>query len=723
MANCPQSAENPLLSKSYLPNKALPFDKVKFEHFEPAIMQGLKEHAREIKAIINNPDEPTFENTIVALEHSGETLGRAMKAFGALLGTKKTDDLRDLQVKLQSALSAHSSAMMTNEKLFARVKAVYDARATLNLDAEQKVLLEGSYKAFEKSGVNLPAATKKRMQEISLQLSKLSTTYSDNVMKSTIAWRKVITDENDLAGVPDRAKEQYKDAAKAAGLADGSFLLTLVPYPGEVMSHCTKRALREEVFKASSSIGYGGPYDNRPVILEIIKLRHEMAQMMGHQTYAGMVLKGRMAGSAQVVEDFLAKNAATYSAAAKAEGKAVKDLAAAEGMTDLKPWDMAFYSRKLQERDYNFNSEELRPYFEMDRVVAGLFAHAEKLFNIGFTPADGKYPVYDPDMKVYEVHDKKDGSLVGVFYTDYYARPGQKREGAWMNAFVNAHVDANGKHQVPHVINVCNYAKPAAGKATLLSVGDVTTMYHEFGHGLHGLLGKGKYASLTGTNVKWDFVELPSQLQENWVLEKKVLDTFAVHYQTGAPMPQDLVRKLRAVNNFGNASMGQRQTFLGLLDMAWHNTDPAMIKSVEEVEEKAATLAGTFNKATGLNGAMSTRFSHIFSGGYSAGYYSYKWAEVLEADIFETKFKGKLYNRKNADELREKIYAAGGTRPPMDLFVDYMGRQPDPDALFRREGLKPVTVAATQAEPAPSSGTQKNTPRPPARIGDIICAP
>jgi peptidyl-dipeptidase Dcp len=709
MAICPQSAANPLLSQTYLPNKALPFDRIKPEHFEPAILEGIKQHAREIKAIADNAEAATFANTIEALEFSGALLDRAMSAFGAVLGTKKTDELSNIQKKLQPALSAHGASVTMNDRLFARVKAVYDARATLSLDDEQKVLLEKTYKSFEASGAALPPAQKKRLQEISLELSKLSTQYSENVMKSTVAWRKVITDENELDGVPQRAKDAYKDAAKAAGMADGSFLLTLAPYPGEVMSHGTNRALREEVFKASGSIGYGGPYDNRPVIMDIVKLRHEKAQIMGHQTYAGMVLAGRMAGSTQVVEDFLAKNAATYTAAAKAEAQIIKDLAAAEGMTDLKPWDVAFYSRKVQERDYQFNSEELRPYFEMDRVVAGLFAHAEKLFNIGFTAADGKYPVYDPDMKVYEVHDKKDGSLVGVFYTDYYARPGEKREGAWMNAFQNAGVAPDGLKQVPHVINVCNFAKPAKGKATLLSVGDVTTMYHEFGHGLHGLLGKGKYPSLTGTNVKWDFVELPSQLQENWVLEKKVLDSFAVHYQTGAKMPQDLVRKLRAVNNYGAAGMGQRQTFLGMLDMAWHNTDPATLKSVEDVEIKAATLAGTFNKAAGLNGAMSTRFGHIFSGGYSAGYYSYKWAEVLEADIFETKFKGKLYNRKNADELREKIYAAGGTRPPMDLFVDYMGRQPDPDALFRREGLTPVAAAKT-AEPAP----QKKAPPPPA---------
>jgi peptidyl-dipeptidase Dcp len=706
MSKPARAADNPLLSTTYLPYKALPFATVKIEHFEPAFIEALRQHKKELHAISANPDAPTFANTIEALEFAGELLSRVSGTFGALASAKGNQQLRDLQQKMQPAFAAHSAELINDKRLFARIKAVYDAKDTLTLDAEQKVLLEKTYRSFANNGANLPLAQQQRLQDINLKLSQLTTAFGNNITMSTMAWSKTITDETELDGVPDRVKQAFAHDAKKRGLPAGSFVITLGQKSAEVLAHAKNRALREEVFKAQNAVAYGGEYDNTGNILEIVKLRHEKAQIMGHNTYADMILQGRMAQTSKTVEDFLARNLTVYKDAAKAEGQKVKDLAAADGITDYKPWDGAYYSRKLQERDYNLDTEELRPYFELNRVLDGLFDHAGKLFNIGFTAADGKYPVYADDMRVFEVYDKKDGGLIGVFYTDYYERPGEKRPGAWMNAFRNAGLDASGTMHVPHVINVCNYAKPAPGAPTLLSLNDVTTLYHEFGHGLHGLLGRGKYPSLTGTNVQWDFVELPSQLQENWVMEKRVLDNFAVHYQTGAKMPKALIDKARAADKFGVAGMGLRQTWLGMLDMAWNNADPATIKNVEELEERIGTLTGTFNKAANF-GAMSTRFSHIFSGGYAAGYYSYKWAEVLEADIFETKFKGKLYNRQNADELRSKIYAAGGTRLPMDLFVDYMGRKPDPDALFRREGLLP-------AKAAPAIPANANKPPPPA---------
>ncbi|MBU0860182.1 MAG: M3 family metallopeptidase [Alphaproteobacteria bacterium] len=704
MANRSSAATNPLLSKTYLPNKALPFDRVTPRDIKAAIIAGMEEGSAEIAAIADNKDAPTFANTIEAIEFSGETLSRAQSTFGALLGAQKTPELSKIEKQLQPLMSAYGAQIIMNDKLFARVKAVYEARDTLALDDDQRVLLDKTYRSFAASGAALPKAKKQRMQDINLRLSQLSTQFRDNVTASTKAWSKLITDEADLDGVPARVKEQLKHAAKEAGHPEGTFLIRLAPSPGAIMSYGTNRSLREEIYKASASVANSGQYDNRPVIMEIVKLRHEKANIMGYKTYAGMILEDRMAQTPQVVEDFLAKNLQTYKAAADLESKAVKDLAAADGLTEFKPWDSAMYSRKLQERDYKLDTELLRPYFALDKVVDGLFAHAEKLFNIGFSPADSKYPVYDPSMQVFEVHDKADGSLVGVFYTDYYARPGLKRDGAWMNAFQSAGQNAAGKMDVPHVINVCNYDPPVPGKQTLLSLRDVTTMFHEFGHGLHGLLGKGRYPSLTGTSVKWDFVELPSQLQENWVLQKEVLDSFAVHNETGKKMPAALIAKVRAVNNFGAASAGRRQTFLGMLDMAWHNNNPSKINNVEEHEEKISKLTGIFNPAA--VGTQSTGFGHIFAGGYAAGYYGYKWAEVLDADIFATKFEGNLYDRKNADELRAKIYAAGGSRPPMELFVDYMGRQPDPEALFKREGLLPANDT--------SKATPKKAPRGPA---------
>lgn len=701
MAPRTRATDNPLLSNSYLPNKALPFDTVTVAHLEEALLQGLKESEREIRAIIRNPDAPTFANTIEALEFSGQTLTRAGAVFGALLSARITPELLALQKKVQPLFAAHSAKISNDKTLFKRIKAVYDARDTLNLDAEQALLLDRKYKGMAEGGIQFPKAKQRQIADLGLKLSQASSAFSDNVTAATKAWGVTITDEKDLAGLPERLVDILKNDAARAGLPAGQWLVTMGTV-SEVLDHAQNRALRENLFNQQNTIAYGGAYDNTGHIMEITRMRHQMAQIFGYETYAAMALKDRMAKTPQTVNDFLAKNRDVYQKVAKEDSQKVRALAAADGIADMMPWDAGYYTRKLKERDFSFSPEELRPYFELNRVVAGVFDHAGKLFNIGFADAGKKYPVYDADMKVYEVYDKKDGGLIGLLYTDYYQRPGAKRGGAWMSSFVNPGITPDGKPQLPHIINCCNYVKPAAGKPTLLSVDEVTTLFHEFGHALHGLLGRGRYPSLTGTRVARDFVELPSQLQENWVLEKPVLDSFALHHETGAKMPQDLVEKLRASSNFGAAAFGLRQTFLATLDMAWNNTDPATITSVEDHETNVRKLAGIFNPAASKQ-YMSTRFSHIFAGGYAAGYYGYKWAEVLDSDIFETKFKGNLYHRQNAEELRRKIYQPGGTRPPMDLFVDYMGREPDPDALFRREGLLPSKKAAKPAPRPPGA--------------------
>jgi peptidyl-dipeptidase Dcp len=698
-------ANNPLVNPPSLPHGAPALDKIKLEHFEPAFIWAVEKARRNIAAIVNRKARPTFANTIEALETAQDDYGRISAVYAHFASHYSSDELRKVQQKLMPVLSEFGNEVMFNDALFAKIKQVHDNAANLKLTGEQQILLEDTYNGFAGNGALLSAPERKRLADISMEMSKLKLAYSTNVLKATESWQKIITDENDLAGVPERAKNLYRAAADKAGLKD-SWLIKLQPSPADILSHGENRALREEVWRAMTGVGSAPPHDNRPVALEIVKLRDEKAKLLGHANHAEYTLSGRMAENAKTVEDFLARNLAVYRPAAEKEMDEIRKFAQQhDGTAQLRPWDVSYYDRLHTEKLFDLDVEELRPYFDLDQVLKGCFTHAEKLFDITFRPANGTYPVAGAEEKVYEVFDNKNPKKpIGVFYTDYYARPGMKQGGAWMSQFRGRGVDASGANRIPLITNTCNFDKPLPGQPSLLSLDEVRTVFHEFGHGLHGLLAEGNYPSLTGTNVKWDFVELPSQLMENWAGEKEVLDTFARHYKTGKQIPADLIDKARKLNAHGAGMAGLRQTQLALLDIAWHTADPAAIADTESFED--AVMAKT-SSAKRESGPMSARFGHIFTGGYSAGYYSYKWAEVLDADVFERFREKGLYDKKTALSVRFNIYAKGGTEQPMTLFRNVMGRDPDPDAMFRREGLapeaKPAAAPRRPKKPGPGA--------------------
>lgn len=701
-------ASNPLVNGPQLPYGAPPLDLIKTEHFMPAIRHYLAEARAQIADIKNNPAKPNFKNTIEALEFAGRDFGRVTTIFGNLAGANADDALRAIESEVSVLGVQYGNDIMMDADLFKRVKAVHDDRANLKLSPEQNMLLEETYKAFVRSGALLDDTQKQEMRKIDERLAELSTTFKNNTVKATNAWEKVITDENELRGLPDRVKALYKSYAEEKGL-QGQWLIKLSPPPIDILEYSENRSLREEVHKARSNIAFGGPFDNRPVIIETVTLKQKKAELLGFGTFAAYVLDDRMAKDTKTVMDFLRKNEAVYKPAAEDFVKKVSDYAqATDGISGLKPWDMLYYSRKLKEETFQLNLETLRPYFNLEQVLDGLRHHAENLFNINMTETKDKYPVYHPDVKVYEVTDKKSGEMIGLFYADFYARPGAKNNGAWMSTFRNRGLNETGENEFSIVTNTCNFAKPTPGHPTLLSIDEVRTVFHEFGHGLHALLAKGDYRSLTGTNVKWDFVELPSQLQENWAKKKETLDTFAKHPVTKQPLDPATIKKINDMENFDAGYMGLRQTFFGLLDMKWHTTDPKKIKGVEALEDEIIKESWVFAREAGV-GTQSTAFGHLFGGGYAAGYYSYKWAEALEADVFSLFEKKGLYDRETADRLRNTIYSQGGTTDPKKLFVEMMGRELDPDAMFRREGLLPEAPGKK-----PENGNGPDKPKAPA---------
>ncbi len=699
---------NPLVNGPKLPHGAPPLDLVKTEHFMPAIKHFMAEAKQQVADIKNNRAPATFKNTVEALEFAGREFSRVTTIFGNIAGANGDDALRAIESEVSVLGVQYSNDIMMDSDLFKRVKAVHDDRANLKLSPEQSMLLEETYKGFVRSGALLDDVKKDQMRAVDEKLAELATTFKNNTVKATAAFEKVIDDENDLRGLPDRVKAMYKDYAEEKGLA-GKWLIKLSPPPIDIAEYSENRALREEIHKARTNIAFGGPFDNRQVILDIVALRQQKAELLGFGNYADYVLDDRMAKDSKTVMSFLAKNEAVYKPAAEEFVKKVADHAQkSDGIADLKPWDMGYYSRKLKEDTFQLNLETLRPYFDLEQVLEGLRHHAEKLFNINMTETKDKYPVYHPDVKVYEVTDKKTGEMVGLFYADYYARPGAKSNGAWMSTFRNRGLSEEGENEFSIVTNTCNFAKPTPGHPTQLSMDEVRTVFHEFGHGLHALLAEGDYRSLTGTNVKWDFVELPSQLQENWAKQKETLDTFAKHPVSKQPLDPAIIKKINDMENFDAGYMGLRQTFFGMLDMKWHSTDPKKITGVEAFEDAVIKEAWIFPRENGI-GTQSTGFGHLFAGGYAAGYYSYKWAEALEADVFSLFEKQGLYATDIAERLRKTIYSQGGTTDPKKLFVEMMGRELDPDALFRREGLLPESAGKK-----PANGNEPDKLLPPA---------
>jgi peptidyl-dipeptidase Dcp len=673
---------NILLSNSTNPYEAPPFDKIKEEDYLPAIKAAIEEARKNIDAIKANEAPADFENTIVALEGASEHLGTISSIFYNQLSASGTDGLEKLADEIGPISAAFSSDVALDADLFARIKEVYDKKDDLNLNVEEHTLLDDTYKGFVRSGALLPEEKKERLREISKEMSTLGPAFNNNATKSAEAFELIIEDEADLSGLPDNAKAGAKQMADDKGY-DGKWLITL-DYPsfGPFVTYADNRELREQVWRAFSNRAYGDEFDNCDNILNIVRLRHEKAQLLGYKHHADYVLERRMAKSPETVVSFLNKLLDCYKPAAEKELQQLKNFAAESGFEgDIMPWDVGYYSEKLKQKLFDYSSEELRPYFQLDKVLDGVFTHFSKLLGLDFKPAEN-VPTWHEDVTAYEVHNRDTGAFVGLLYADFHPRSG-KKSGAWKTSYRDQGLH-NGEIKQPIVAIVCNFTKPTKDTPSLLSFGEVTTLFHEMGHATHALLSDVTYSSHAGTSVLWDFVELPSQAQENWAYKKETLDMFASHYETGEKIPEELINKVNAAKNFMVGFGGLRQVSFGLMDILWHSTDPATIKDVAEFEDEATAGTRLFPR---LAGPMSSSFSHIFAGGYAAGYYSYKWAEVLDADTFALFEEKGLYDPETAQKYIKEVLSRGGSEQPEILYRRFRGRDADPDALLRREGL------------------------------------
>ncbi len=676
---------NPLLYKYETPFETVPFDQIKSEHFLPALQEAIKKGKEEIDEIKNNPEKPTFSNVCEAMEHAGELVGKVASVFYNLHSAESNDDLQKIAKEFSPLITEYSNDIQLDEKLFERIKEVYEQRNSLNLNTEEMRLLEKQYKGFARNGALLNEEQKEELRAIDRELSELGLHFGDNVLKETNDFLMLLDSEEDLKGLPESAIEAAKHLAEEKDEA-GKYAVNL-DYPSFVpfMTYAENRELREKLYRAFSSKAFkGNEYDNQEIVKKIATLRHRRANLLGYATHADFVLEERMAEKPQKVIEFLDNLLDKAKPIATKEMDELKTFAAEKGgpkAEEFMPWDYSFWAEKLKKEKFSFDAEELKPYFQLEKVVDGVFTVAKKLFGITFKERRD-IPVYHQDVKAYEVSDEQ-GRHVGVFYADFFPRAG-KRAGAWMTSYRDQHM-VNGQDMRPHVSIVCNFTKPTPTKPSLLTFGEVTTLFHEFGHSLHGLLSKCTYESLAGTSVYWDFVELPSQVLENWAYEKECLDLFAEHYETGEKIPEHLIEKIKSTSNFHEGRQTIRQLSFGLLDMAWHGQDPKDIKDVGAFEKEAMApceLLPTIDEAN-----MSVSFGHIFRGGYSAGYYSYKWAEVLDADAFEA-FKEKgIFDKETADKFRENILEKGGSEHPMDLYIAFRGQEPRPDALLKRAGL------------------------------------
>jgi peptidyl-dipeptidase Dcp len=653
-------------------------------------MKAVEEARAQIDGIKSDKEAPTFENTIVALETSGETLGVVTSIFYNQLSANGNDKLQALADQIGPISANFASDVALDPQLFERVRAVYQQRETLDLTTEQKTLLEETYISFVRGGAELDEDGKVRMRAINETLSTLGPTFMNNIKKSADQFQLWIADEKDMAGLPESARLGARAAAEEKGKPD-QWLFTLdAPSYMPFVQYADNRALREKIWRAFSSRAWGGgEFDNSKVLLDIVAMRDARAKLLGYNSHADYTLVRRMAESGESVQIFLQRLKNAYKPAAQADLKRLQAFAKEEGLTEaLQPWDVGYYSEKLRQKMFKFTSEDFRPYYQLEKVLEGCFGHFSRLFGLNFK-ANKEYPVWHKDVTAYDVTDEKDGRFIGTLYADFYPREG-KKDGAWMTAY-RCQGLYRGKVERPVIAIVCNFTKPTKDRPSLLTHGEVETLFHEMGHAVHGLLSDVTYSSMSGTNVLWDFVELPSQVQENWTYYKETLDLFAHHYQTGETIPQALVDKLNAAKNYMVGWVGLRQVAFALMDMAWHTTDPATITDVGAFEDMVTADTVLFPR---LAGPMSSAFSHLFSGGYAAGYYSYKWAEVLDADTFELFLERGLYDRKTADAYRAEILSKGGSEHPSVLYRRFRGRNPDPDALLRREGLLQGDVKA-----------------------------
>ena len=686
MMACSKQTPNPFFETYNTPHQTIPFDKIKIEHYEPAILEGMRQHEAEVNTIVQNPESPTFANTIRAYENSGDLLNKVLFAFENLQAAETNDTMQELAQKLSPLLSEHSNNISLNEELFARIKSVYEQKDELSLTPEQNKLLTEMYNGFVRRGANLTGEAKEKYRELTKELGILSLQFSDFNLKETNNYQLTLTQQEQLAGLPESAIEAAAHAAKEKGVEGWIFTLQAPSY-GPFMKYADDRELRKELYIAySTKCTHKNEYNTEDIVRRIVNTRMQIAQLLGYDNYAEFVLKERMAETNEAVYGLLNQLLDAYTPTAKKEIKAVENLARETEGTDfqLMPWDWSYYSNKLMERDYDLNEEQLRPYFELGKVKEGVFGLATRLYGITFKK-NPQIPVYHEDVDAYEVFDK-DGEYLAVLYTDFHPRSG-KSSGAWMNCFKEQWIDEEtGENSRPHIILVMNFTKPTADKPALLTFDEVDVFLHEFGHGLHGIFANTTYKSLSGTNVYRDFVELPSQLMENFGIESGFLNTFATHYQTGDLLPAELLQKIIDASNFNVANLCLRQLSFGYLDMAWHTRNTIFEGDVKEYEKQA--WAKTQLLPSMPETCMSAQFGHLFSGGYAAGYYGYKWAEVLDADAFSL-FKEKgIFNQEVAQSFRDNILSKGGTEAPMVLYKRFRGQEPTIDALLIRNGIK-----------------------------------
>ncbi|WP_228234883.1 M3 family metallopeptidase [Allomuricauda sp. M10] len=669
---------NPLLESF----EQAPFSKIKNDHFKPAFLRAMDDARKEIDEIVANPEPPTFSNTLEALDFAGQQLDRISSIFFNLNSAETNEEIQKIAQEVSPLLSEFSNDITLNQGLFERIKAVYEQRDSLDLTPEQYTLLDKKYKSFSRNGANLNETDKKRLREIDAELSKLKLKFGENVLAETNKYELLIANEDALKGLPEGTVEAAANLAESKGKK--GWLITL-EYPSYIpfMKYAENRELRKKLAIAFGSKGFhNDELDNQQNVLRIANLRFERANLLGYATHADFVLEERMAETPAKVLEFLNELLTKAKPAAEREYTELEDYAKElDGIDRLEKWDSAFYSEKLKQKLFNLDDEKLKPYFKLENVIKGVFLVAEKLFGLQFKEVS-TIEKYHPEVKTYEVYDDAN-NFISLFYADFHPRTG-KRDGAWMTSFKSQYT-LNGKNSRPHISNVCNFTRSTSTKPSLLTFNEVTTLFHEFGHGLHGMLANTTYPSLSGTSVYWDFVELPSQVMENWCYEKEALELFAFHYETGELIPMELVEKIKESANFQEGLATVRQLSFGFLDMAWHGKDPSNIKDVKAYETEAFKSTNLFPETPET--CMSTSFSHIFQGGYSSGYYSYKWAEVLDADAFAYFKEHGIFNREIANKFREHVLSKGGTENPMELYKRFRGAEPNIDALLERAGL------------------------------------
>ncbi|WP_225037017.1 M3 family metallopeptidase [Winogradskyella sp. SM1960] len=659
-----------------------PFSKIKAEDFLPAFKIGIEKAKAEIDAITDNTASPTFENTIEALDYSGEELNRISSIFFNLNSAETNDEIQKIAQEVSPLLSEFSNDITLNEALFKRVKAVYDSKSNLELTIEQETLLDKKYKGFSRNGANLAEDKKDKLRAIDKELSQLKLKFGEHILAETNAFELHLTNEDDLSGLPEGAKEAAKQLAESKD-KDG-WLITL-DYPSYIpfMTYADNRNLREQLSKAFGRKGFqNNELDNQELVIKIAQLRFQRAQLLGYKTHAHFVLEERMAQTPEKVTSFLNELLEKAKPAANEEFNELENFAKElDSIDQLQKWDSGYYSEKLKQKLFDLDDEQLKPYFKLENVINGAFTVANKLFGLEFEEID-TIDKYHEEVLTYKVTDA-DGEFVSIFYADFFPRAG-KRNGAWMTVY-KPQMIKNGVNDRPHISIVCNFTKPTKSKPSLLTFNEVTTLFHEFGHALHGMLANTTYPSLSGTSVYWDFVELPSQVLENWCYEKEALELFATHYETGEVIPMELINKIKASSTFHEGTQTLRQLSFGLLDMSWHGIDPSEIDDVKSHEAEA--FADTNLYPDVAENCMSTSFAHIFQGGYSSGYYSYKWAEVLDADAFEYFLEEGIFNKTVADKFKTFVLSQGGTENPMVLYKKFRGQEPKPEALLRRAGL------------------------------------